>query len=78
VTPQLWLLLLTRVASGVLITQGRPELGGLLNDLASAAKQGKNVDDILAQVAAKWEAEGPPSFEDIATHRQSIQARMDN
>lgn len=73
---QLLLLVLSRIVSGVLVTQGQAELGGLLNDITTAIKQGKQVDDLLAAIAAKWEAEGPPSFESIAAHRQDIQARM--
>lgn len=75
--PILLLTLLTRITGGVLISQGQPELGALLGDLATAAKQGKAVDDIMAKIAEQWEAEGPPSSESIAAHRQSIQGRID-
>lgn len=71
-----WLVVLTRAIAGALITQGKTDQAGLLNDLASAASAGRNVDDIMAEYAAKWQTEGEPSFEDIAAARQRIQERL--
>jgi hypothetical protein len=73
---QLWLTVLLRAVGAGLATQGKTEQAALLNDAASAVRSGKNVDDIMRSVADKWEAEGEPSFDEIALARQAIQDRM--
>lgn len=71
-----WLIILTRAVAGGLVTQGRTEQAQLLSDMAAAASAGRNVDDIMAEYAAKWQSDGEPSFEDIAAARQQIQERL--
>lgn len=71
-----WLIILTRAVSGTLLVQGKIDQAQLLNDMASAASAGRNVDDIMAEYAAKWQTEGEPSFDDIAAARQRIQERL--
>lgn len=73
---QLWLTVILRAVGAGLVTQGKPEQAALLNDAATALRSGKNVDDVMQAVADKWEAEGEPSFDDIAAARQAIQDRM--
>lgn len=73
---QLWLPVILRAVGVGLASQGKTDHAALLNDAASAVRSGKNVDDIMQSVADKWEAEGEPSFDDIAAARQAIQDRM--
>lgn len=71
-----WLPVLARSMSVVLAAQGKTEQASLLNDAASAALKGKNVDDLMRQYAEEWEANGEPTFEQIAATRRAIQDRM--
>lgn len=74
---ELLLLVLSRFVSTLLVSQGKSEYGQMLGDITTAYRQGKQVDDILQALADKWDIEGEPSFDDIAAHRASIQARLD-
>lgn len=73
---KLWLTVILRAVGAGLATQGKPELGGLLNDAASGLRAGQNVDDIMQKVADKWEVDGEPSFDEISAARQEIQSRV--
>lgn len=73
---KLLFLVLARSVAGVLVAQGKSEEAALLNDLASAARTGKNVDDLLLKYAEDWATNGEPSFEQIAAMRKAIQERM--
>lgn len=73
---QLLILMIGRLTSTLLISKGEEEIGGLLNDALTAYRLGKPVDDILQALSDKWDAEGAPSYDDIAAHRKSIQERI--
>lgn len=74
--PSFWIIL-ARAIIPSLLTLGRPHEAAFLNDAIAAVLAGKNIDDIMKAYAASWQADGAPSFDDIATARESIQARMD-
>lgn len=72
----IWLSVLARSIGASLIAQGKVEQGQLLLDAASAARAGRNVDDIMEQIAKDWEEHGEPSFDQIEARRKAIQARL--
>ncbi len=74
--PVFWILLAKALVPS-LVSLGKPELAGVLNDAIAAFKAGKNIDDAMKEFVARWEAEGEPSFDSIEKARQDIQARID-
>jgi hypothetical protein len=73
---ELWFTVLARSLASVLVAQGKNEQAALLNDAASAVREGRNVDDLMQQYADDWAANGEPTFDQIAATRQAIQDRM--
>lgn len=73
---QAWLMLITQIMAAYLKDTGQFNNAGLLSDALAAVHAGKNVDDVMREIAAKWAQEGEPSFNEIAAARQKIQERI--
>lgn len=72
----LWLPVLFRAVSAGLAANGKADQAALLNDAASALREGRDIDDIMREYANQWETTGEPSFDQIAEARRKIQERM--
>jgi hypothetical protein len=73
---QALLMLIGQALVPLLTSLGKNHQAEFLTDALAAVSAGKNIDDILKQAADDWKANGEPTFDQIATARQAIQARM--
>lgn len=70
------LMLLGQAVIPLLANMGKHHQAELLTDALAAVQAGKNIDDIMAQAVEDWKVNGEPTYDQIATARLAIQARM--
>lgn len=73
----LWIRVIASLTATTLAAQGKTVQAGVLTDALAALRAGKNVDDILREAAARWEAAGEPTIDELVATRKEIQARID-
>lgn len=71
-----WIRIALGVLTGYWVKEGKTEQAALLNDALAAMAKGKDIDKEMTAAAAKWEAGGAPSIDEIAAARKAIQARV--
>lgn len=71
-----WMRIALGVLTGYWVRDGKTAQADLLKDAIAAEKKGKNIDAEMTAAAAKWEANGEPTIEEITAARKAIQARV--
>jgi hypothetical protein len=71
-----WIRIALGVLTGYWVREGKTEQAELLKDALAAQAKGKDIDAEMQAAAAKWEAEGEPTIEEITAARKAIQARV--
>lgn len=75
--PMVWIQVLGHAVAGVLEQNGKTEQAGFIRDGLTAAREGKNVDDVMLAAAQSWDLNGPPTVDELAAARREIQGRID-